>query len=474
VYLYLQNIVLIRVVGLYTVVCLTFLLINLPYLQTSGFIELAYRAPTQFNFFEFALPVGGGYVLYVVPLALILLFGKSLSLRRMNRDIFLMFLAFSFGILTLLILPAAGWYFWIIPFFVYFYVRHDIHVPLIFFALHGAYFLFFLFAAPTPVFSGIEHSGVVKNVLFTLLQGTLLMNVIWIYRKGIENYKRTKIYYEPYFMGIAGDSGSGKTTLSRLISQVFTEHHTSVLAGDDMHKWERGHEMWNRYTHLDPRANELYDDVQHAEHLKSHKPIFRRHYDHNTGRFTHPKKINSKSIVIFEGLHAFFLSKMRDLHDLKIFVHPEESVRVEWKIKRDSDVRGKTREEVIKQIQDRAIDAESYVRKQLPYADICIRHKTDDKRQILEVRITDTINIRSLLAEMECAEIIFDYSVSEGFQYVVLQDGVDAQVIDKIAYILIPELWDLTARDPEWESGINGLVQLFVVYCVFASLKNKK
>ena len=188
------------------------------------------------------------------------------------------------------------------------------------------------------------------------MQTTLLLNILWIYRKGIESNIQYKIKYQPYLIGLTGDSGSGKTTFAGLIKDIFSEKNTVILEGDDMHKWERGHKMWDKLTHLNPKANGLYTELKNALHLKNGKMIERRHYDHSAGKFTLPKNLESKKIIIFEGLHALFLNKMRNILDLKIFINSDDQIRLHWKALRDVKERGYSREKVIEQIKkDRAI-----------------------------------------------------------------------------------------------------------------------
>ena len=42
---------------------------------------------------------------------------------------------------------------------------------------------------------------------------------------------------------------------------IFGKNFTQIIHGDDNHKWERGHEKWLEYTHLNPKANNLYKEI---------------------------------------------------------------------------------------------------------------------------------------------------------------------------------------------------------------------
>ena len=186
-----------------------------------------------------------------------------------------------------------------------------------------------------------------KGISFTILQVVLGVNCFQIYRKGFDSYSKHKITSKPFLLGIGGNSGVGKTTISENISNIFTSINSSVIKGDDMHKWQRGHKKWEEFTHLNPKANLLHEEIAMLNNLKMGKKILRKAYDHNKGTFTNALSIIPKNLIIFEGLHPFYLSRQRQLYDLKIFIKPDQDLSNHWKIIRDIDKRGYTKEQVL-------------------------------------------------------------------------------------------------------------------------------
>ena len=121
-----------------------------------------------------------------------------------------------------------------------------------------------------------------------------------------------------FLINIAGPSGVGKTTMANLISSINDYDTSIIISGDDAHKWPRNHENWKKYTHLNPEANNLDNDYQQLLLLKNNNLITRSHYNHTTGLFDEQKQIYSKQFIIYEGLHALYTEKVRDISDLKI------------------------------------------------------------------------------------------------------------------------------------------------------------
>tara|TARA_R110002020_G_scaffold123630_2_gene280363 strand:+ start:1877 stop:2581 length:705 start_codon:yes stop_codon:yes gene_type:complete len=173
-------------------------------------------------------------------------------------------------------------------------------------------------------------------------------------------------------ISIAGGSGVGKTTISQLLIEAIGQENAVMIHGDDSHKWERGEENWQQYTHLDPSANNLEREFDHLSELKSNNNISRSHYDHDTGKFTDPLNIDAKPFIIYDGLHALYNANMRFVSDLKIFVKASEPLRTYWKVNRDTEKRGATKESVLDHCARRRNDYEQFIAPQENEADIVI------------------------------------------------------------------------------------------------------
>jgi uridine kinase len=162
-------------------------------------------------------------------------------------------------------------------------------------------------------------------------------------------------------IAIAGNSASGKTTLSRIINHVLCEEKCTLLSGDDLHLWERGHEKWKEYTHLNPAANNLDLGFNHLQDLKNQKKITRSHYNHKTGKFDSPECVFPRDNIVYEGLHALYDYDTNLITDVKIFIKTPQDLIDEWKLKRDTLRRGYSREDVLKIMDARSQDKISYI-----------------------------------------------------------------------------------------------------------------
>ena len=201
-------------------------------------------------------------------------------------------------------------------------------------------------------------------------------------------------------ISIGGDSGVGKTTLSNALVGYYGTRNSVVINGDDLHKWERGNSKWLEYTHLNPKANKLPMGFDHLSSLKSGDEIHRSHYDHSDGKFTPLRKISPKEYIISEGLHSLYHKKTRDISDIKVYVEASEPLKRYWKVIRDIDERGYSKDSVLEHCSRREDDFIKYIEPQKKYADIIVSYQllhsidTDYPSPDSEVQVCSIIYIR--------------------------------------------------------------------------------
>jgi uridine kinase/ribulose-5-phosphate 4-epimerase/fuculose-1-phosphate aldolase len=183
-------------------------------------------------------------------------------------------------------------------------------------------------------------------------------------------------------ISISGSSGVGKTTLAQLICAYLGENDCLQISGDDLHRWERSDPMWDTYTHLNPIANDLRTGKDHLCDLVSGRSIERRLYNHETGKFDDSIIIHPKSIILYEGLHAFYDEDTSNLCDIRIYVDTDNDLKTEWKLKRDTKKRGYTRNQVLTTMQRRQVDEELYIQPQKNKADVVVKFVKNRNRTV--------------------------------------------------------------------------------------------
>lgn len=178
--------------------------------------------------------------------------------------------------------------------------------------------------------------------------------------------------HRPIILGIVGDSAAGKTTLTKGIAQVLGPENVTVICTDDYHRYDRLQRAEIGITALHPDCNYLDIMQQHLSLLRTGQPILKPIYSHKTGTFEPPQYIKPSKFVIVEGLLGYSTRGARDSFDVKVYLAPPESLRAQWKIKRDTQKRGYTAEQVKAELEKRELDSEQFIRPQRQWADVVV------------------------------------------------------------------------------------------------------
>ncbi|MBD0262932.1 MAG: phosphoribulokinase [Tolypothrix sp. Co-bin9] len=176
----------------------------------------------------------------------------------------------------------------------------------------------------------------------------------------------------PIILGIVGDSAAGKTTLTKGIAQVLGTENVTIICTDDYHRYDRTQRAELGITALHPDCNYLDIMQHHLSQLRIGQPILKPIYSHKTGTFEAPIYIKPAKFVIIEGLLGYSTRGARDCYDVKVYLAPPESLRAQWKVKRDTQKRGYTEEQVLAELEKREPDSEQFIRPQRQWSDIVV------------------------------------------------------------------------------------------------------
>jgi len=177
-------------------------------------------------------------------------------------------------------------------------------------------------------------------------------------------------------IGIAGGTGCGKTTVVDTILKELPEGEVGIISQDSYYK-DTSHLSYDERVKINfdhPRSIDFDLLVDHLKQLKAGKTIQQPIYSfvkHNrTGDTvnTHPRKV-----IIVEGILILTNKELRDLFDIKIYVHADSDERLIRRLKRDISERGRDIEEVLSRYQNTLKPMhEQFIEPMKKYADIII------------------------------------------------------------------------------------------------------
>lgn len=151
-------------------------------------------------------------------------------------------------------------------------------------------------------------------------------------------------------IGIAGGTGSGKTTVVQQIIEQLPEGEVCVISQDSYYNDTRNLSFEERtkinFDH--PQAIDFKLLVGHLQALKKGNSIEQPIYsfvEHN--RTSKTITTLPKKVVIVEGILILTHQELRDMLDIKLFVHADSDERLIRRLKRDIVERGRDINEVL-------------------------------------------------------------------------------------------------------------------------------
>ena len=155
-------------------------------------------------------------------------------------------------------------------------------------------------------------------------------------------------------LGITGGTGSGKTTVVGQIVAELPPGEVCVISQDSYYH-DTSHLTMEERININfdhPQAIDFELLVEHLKELRLgnsfEQPVYSFVEHNRTGETitTYPKKV-----IIVEGILILANPKIRDMFDIKIFVHADSDERLIRRLKRDLATRGRDLEEVLNRYQ---------------------------------------------------------------------------------------------------------------------------
>ncbi|MFV0230241.1 uridine kinase [Empedobacter falsenii] len=205
----------------------------------------------------------------------------------------------------------------------------------------------------------------------------------------IKNNNKTKMLV----IGIAGGTGSGKTTVVNNILRDLNTESVIVISQDNYYKDhpELSFDERSKINFDHPRSIDFELLKEHVALLKNgvsiEQPVysFITHSRKEETILTHPQ-----SVIIVEGILVLTDPELRDLFDVKIFVHADSDERLIRRVRRDIQERGRDLDEVLTRYQKTLKPMhQQFIEPSKNYADIIIPNMK--KKNSVAVKVLSTV-----------------------------------------------------------------------------------
>ncbi|MEL0643496.1 MULTISPECIES: uridine kinase [unclassified Olleya] len=193
-------------------------------------------------------------------------------------------------------------------------------------------------------------------------------------------------------IGIAGGTGCGKTTVVNQILNQLPEGEVGIISQDSYYK-DTSHLSYDERIKINfdhPRSIDFDLLEQHLKDLKDgqiiEQPVYSFVKHNRTGDTI---KTKPRKVMIVEGILILTHPELREMFDIKIFVHADSDERLIRRLKRDITERGRDIDEVLARYQNTLKPMhQQFIQPMMEYADIII---PNNKYNTVAVDIVKTI-----------------------------------------------------------------------------------
>jgi uridine kinase len=204
-------------------------------------------------------------------------------------------------------------------------------------------------------------------------------------------------------IGISGGSGSGKTTFAKklinLVDEPITLFHMDsyyLPVQPERHFTKSGKPNFDH-----PEAFDWELLRNHLTSLKEGLDVNSPVYDFKSSSRT-GESVTTKAtgVVLFEGIFTLFDNEIRNMLDIKVFLHVDSDIRFTRRLNRDVQERGRSLESVIDQYYETVRPMyQKFLEPQKQFADFVVGEETDVAAQILAAKINNDLSYINLERE---------------------------------------------------------------------------
>jgi uridine kinase len=458
-------------------------LLVLPLTFSEGYRLMVFETPEVLRTLDAQINVGVSAI-YLVPIAFLIVFLGYWNSNQVSNLVLVSYIGAAFLVVAVTQTSSVGWFFWGYP-LVLFAIRKTSTRTLVLFGLWQTsvtvYFTLKQEISLSQLFGekviNLAANNELLGFIFTINVVLAAVLIGKILNEAIKVGDVYSLSNKPLSVCIAGDSGVGKDTLANEIANLFAQQEVSMLLGDDYHLYERGETSWLSTTHLALEANDLDAMGRDFQKLLKRESVFVKHYDHEVGRFTLPRKIKSSQLILVNGLHAHLIPGSQ-FTDLRVFLSMDEELRIRLKIERDKTQRKQIDENQIRaSIAARIPHFEKYVKPQSETADLHFNLKlisasplilgvvASSKDAAFMIEFRNTYNaistIPTTLTRVD-GEVFLEFDTSH-FK------GSDASLVFRQLGLEIDQVFSV---EPQFSDGSTGLMSLLSLSALLRKRSN--
>jgi hypothetical protein len=187
-------------------------------------------------------------------------------------------------------------------------------------------------------------------------------------------------------------------------------------------------------------------------------------------------------------LHALYLPILRECYDLSIYLDIDEDLRTHFKVQRDVNIRGYSKDHVIDSLRKREPDSEKFIKPQSAFADLIFSLQPINSKALVNIgkgalpRLKLVAKSRHGFNEISLKRVLIsicglhvDMSINDDVSEVELaiEGETSSEDIQMAARLICPQIFEFLDLNPQWQNGTLGLMQLITLSHIYQALTRR-
>ncbi len=457
----------------------------LPFMNNNDFIDMVLKSPQSEKLFYLFINYSSGLNLFILPTIFLVILYFIWRLDRITFDLFIMSIGLGFFVLLLLLPPSPGWYFWILPFLVFYQLKCPSDYLFISLPFYLTYIIFYSFYSEGSVPIFLENNIIylsnfsfssqkISSILFTILQASGLLICIRMFTFGIARNNFFSFGKKPLLVGISSINNSD-LGLSQLLSNLFGKSFCKTISQNNYFKLSNKNNLKiNTANKLDnPNIYYLNKFSRDVLSLRNNDFSYEKNKKDSFLNIKNSREKLKCSFLFIVGKHYLYMKKLRDFINLKIYIDIDQRLLPYYENKFnsydieefDSSLKFSKKNKI--EYDNKQIDASDLIFKILPLnTKVSFKENIQLPKQRLEVIMANGYFHDSLahnLIALCSANITVENFDQMDKITLSIEVDITKEDIEQISKYLIPNCEDLVINSDFWESGLLGIIQIISV-----------
>jgi len=194
-----------------------------------------------------------------------------------------------------------------------------------------------------------------------------------------------------FCIGVAGGSCSGKTRIAQQLIEDLGGRLKFYHLSMDSYYNDRSSLPFEKRKLLNYDEPNAFDHtllIDHLSRILNNEDVSIPVYDFVSHTRKGTTVVNPSEVLIVEGIYALYFEELKKYYNLKIFIEASGKVRTDRRLSRDTVERGRTRKEVVAQLNNTVLPMhDKWVESTKKYADLIIDSGRNDIKSCSKIII---------------------------------------------------------------------------------------